>query len=85
MPLLKLTRQRTCPVCHGSNSYRVKREGFAVKLACRMLNLRPHWCPDCDTFFLGPKRAKDVPGGRDFQSFPPNPRGHSPQPGNVSQ
>jgi hypothetical protein len=38
--------------------FRLKRAGLPVKLICRLLNFRQHWCPECDTFFLGPKHAK---------------------------
>ena len=54
----KITRGRTCPVCKSPEAYRVKRAGLPVKLVCKVLNLRPQWCPQCDTFFLGPRHAK---------------------------
>jgi hypothetical protein len=60
MVFQRMTRERVCPVCKSKASYRVKRAGLPVKLVCSLLNLRPHWCPECDTFYLGPRRAKDV-------------------------
>jgi hypothetical protein len=29
---------------------------MALKLFCNVANLRPHWCSNCDTFFLAPRR-----------------------------
>ncbi len=58
MKFQRISRARGCPVCKYADVYRVKRAGFLVKVACRILNLRPHWCPECDTFFLGPKQLK---------------------------
>ena len=81
----RITRERTCPVCKGANSYRVKRAGLSIKLLCRILNLRPHWCPDCDTFFLGPKRSKDVRVDQRFSSHGRPPLGgYQPQAGSLS-
>jgi hypothetical protein len=56
----RITRERTCPVCKGSEAYRIRRAGISIKLACRLLNLRPHYCPSCDTFFLGPRHTRDL-------------------------
>jgi hypothetical protein len=58
MKFRRISRARGCPVCKYADVYRVKRAGFLVKAACRILNLRPHWCPECDTFFLGPRQLK---------------------------
>jgi hypothetical protein len=60
----RITKGRTCPVCKSAAVYRVKRSGLPIKVVCKLLNLRPHWCPECDTFFLGPRRSKDlrIPG-----------------------
>ena len=58
MMFQRISRARGCPVCKNADVYRVKRAGLAVKAVCRVLNLRPHWCPECDTFFLGPKQLK---------------------------
>jgi hypothetical protein len=58
MMFQRISRARGCPTCKNADVYRVKRAGLAVKVACRVLNLRPHWCPECDTFFLGPKQLK---------------------------
>jgi hypothetical protein len=60
MMFQKITRERTCPVCKSPSSYRVKRAGMPVKIVCSLLNLRPHWCPECDTFYLGPRRPKEI-------------------------
>ena len=56
MMFRRISRDRTCPVCKSAEAYRVKRAGFTVKMVCRVLNLRPHWCAECDTFFLGPRQ-----------------------------
>lgn len=56
----RISKDRNCPVCKSAEAYRVKRAGLPVKVVCRLLNLRPHWCPDCDTFFLGPRHANSV-------------------------
>jgi hypothetical protein len=58
MMFQKITRGRTCPVCKSPEAYRVKRAGLSVKIVCKVLNLRPQWCPQCDTFFLGPRHSK---------------------------
>jgi hypothetical protein len=58
MMFQRISRERACPVCKNADVYRVKRAGLSVKVVCRILNLRPHWCPNCDTFFLGPKQSK---------------------------
>lgn len=55
MKFQRISKERACPVCKNVDVYRIKRTGLHVKVVCRLLNLRPHWCPDCDTFFLGPK------------------------------
>ena len=54
----RISKDRACPVCKNAEVYRVKRTGIPVKIACRVLNLRPQWCPECDTFFLGPRQSK---------------------------
>lgn len=53
----RISKERVCPVCKNPEVYRVKRAGISVKIACRILDLRPHWCPECDTFFLGPRQT----------------------------
>lgn len=53
----RISKEGACPVCKNAEVYRVKRAGITVKLACRILDLRPHWCPECDTFFLGPRQT----------------------------
>jgi ssDNA-binding Zn-finger/Zn-ribbon topoisomerase 1 len=58
MRFQRISRARGCPVCKYAEVHRVKRAGFVVKVVCRILNLRSHWCPECDTFFLGPKQLK---------------------------
>ncbi len=81
----KITRGRTCPVCKSPEAYRVKRAGLSVKLVCKVLNLRPQWCPQCDTFFLGPRHSKkhiihDPLGS----ARPPKPGGTPTQAGSLS-
>jgi len=56
MRFRRISRAKTCPVCKSVEAYRVKRAGLRVKVVCRILNLRPYWCPECDTFFLGPRQ-----------------------------
>ncbi len=58
MMFQRITRGRTCPVCKSPEAYRVKRAGLSVKIVCKVLNLRPQWCPQCDTFFLGPRHSQ---------------------------
>jgi hypothetical protein len=60
MMFQRISRERACPVCKNTDVYRVKRAGLSVKVVCRIFNLRPHWCPACDTFFLGPKQSKSA-------------------------
>jgi len=60
MMFRRISKDRSCPVCKSLDAYRVKRAGFPVKVVCRVLNLRPHWCPDCDTFFLGPRHLNSA-------------------------
>jgi hypothetical protein len=67
----RITKGHACPVCKSSGVYRVKRAGVPVKVVCKLLNLRPHWCPDCDTFFLGPRHSKDVRITESFRSNGP--------------
>lgn len=60
MKFQRITKGRECPVCKGSEAYRIRRAGMSVKVVCRLFNLRPHYCPNCDTFFLGPRHTKDL-------------------------
>lgn len=55
-----ITRERTCPRCNGSEVYRVRRNGIALRAVCNVFNVRPHWCAECDNFFLAPKQDKAV-------------------------
>ncbi len=83
MMFQRISKGRKCPVCNSADVYRVRRAGLSVKLVCKFLNLRPHWCPDCDTFFLGPRHTKDVRIGETLSS-PGSPRqGGSQQAGSV--
>jgi hypothetical protein len=87
MMFQKITKDRTCPVCKSPSSYRVKRAGLPVKMVCSLLNLRPHWCPECDTFYLGPRRPKDPHVEKSFRSgvgSASTQGGGQPQPGSVS-
>jgi hypothetical protein len=58
MKFKRITKERGCPECGGSDEYRVKREGFYVKAVSLFLNVRPHYCPNCDMYFFAPRRAK---------------------------
>jgi len=69
MRFQRISRTPGCPVCKYADVYRVKRAGFLVKILCRILNLRPHWCPECDTFFLGPRQSKSS-RSREKQELP---------------
>jgi hypothetical protein len=79
----RMTRGRTCPVCKSGSVYRVKRAGLPVKVVCKLLNLRPHWCPECDTFFLGPRRSKDLPTPKLLGSTNRPQEGSQPQAGSL--
>ena len=52
-----ISKGRNCPQCKSDEVFRVKRTGMALKLVCNMTNLRPHWCSNCDTFFLAPRHV----------------------------
>jgi hypothetical protein len=53
-----ISKRRACPRCQSVEVFRVKRSGMALKFLCNVTNLRPHWCPNCDTFFLAPRQEK---------------------------
>lgn len=53
MMFRRISRDHHCPECKGSEAYRIKRQGIALKFLCKILNLRPHYCPCCDLYFLG--------------------------------
>jgi hypothetical protein len=55
MMFRRISKDQKCPNCRGSESYRIRREGLSVKVVCKILNLRPHYCPNCDLYFLGPR------------------------------
>jgi hypothetical protein len=55
-----VTKERTCPRCKSPEVYRIRRNGIAVRAVCNVLNVRPHWCANCDNFFLAPRREKAV-------------------------
>jgi len=63
MMFQRISKSRACPVCKNAEVYRVKRMGLPVKVVCRIFDLRPHWCPECDTFFLGPRQQKSTGSG----------------------
>jgi hypothetical protein len=63
----RISREKNCPVCKSAEVYRIKRAGLTVKVACRLLDLRPHWCQECDTFFLGPKQGNRAGSGETFE------------------
>jgi len=72
----RISRARNCPVCKNTEVLRMKRVGLPVKVVCRVLNLRPHWCPNCDTFFLGPRQLHSVQGEPSFEL--PGSKGNTP-------
>jgi hypothetical protein len=82
----RISKTRTCPKCHSADAYRVRRTGIPVKVVCKLLNVRPHRCPDCDTFFLGPRSSREQ---RRIEPSMPEPRtpktggGAQPQAGNA--
>jgi len=51
-----ISKGRNCPQCNSGEVFRMKRTGMALKFICNVANLRPHWCSNCDTFFLAPRR-----------------------------
>jgi len=53
----QINKERVCPACRSTDVYRVKRVGLTVKAMCRILDLRPHWCANCDNFFLAPRES----------------------------
>jgi hypothetical protein len=83
MVFQRITRGRTCPVCKSGSTFRVKRAGLPIKMVCGLLNLRPHWCPECDTFYLGPRRAKDVRVEESYRPAGPGKTGGQPQPDSL--
>jgi len=54
-----ISKSRNCPECQSAEVFRVKRTGVALKIVCNVMNVRPHWCASCDTFFLAPKQEKE--------------------------
>lgn len=54
----QISKERACPACHSKNVYRVRNAGLTVRAVCRILQLRPRWCADCDTFFLSPRNFR---------------------------
>lgn len=55
-----ISKGRSCPQCHSDEVFRMKRTGIALKFICNVTNLRPHWCSNCDTFFLAPRHENTV-------------------------
>lgn len=51
-----ISKGRNCPQCKSGDVFRLKRTGMALRFVCNLTNLRPHWCSNCDTFFLAPRR-----------------------------
>ena len=54
----RISKDRTCPECKSAEVYRVKSTSLAVRMVCKVANLRPRWCANCDTFFLAPKHSR---------------------------
>lgn len=53
-----ISKKRICPECRSTEVFRVRRTGVALRLICNVTNLRPHWCSNCDTFFLAPRQDR---------------------------
>jgi hypothetical protein len=68
MRFQRISRERICPECKSSDVYRLKRTGFSLRVLCRILNLRPHWCAECDAFFLGPRGGDPPRSQRPYES-----------------
>jgi len=83
MKLQPITKGPTCPVCNGSEAYRIRRTGISIKVMCWLFNLRPHYCPECDTFFLGPRHSKGLRTDQPFSSSTEPRSSGQPQPSAV--
>jgi hypothetical protein len=66
MLLRNISNGRVCSSCRSEDVYRVRRAGIAVKTVCRVLDVRPYWCANCDNFFLAPKRPRPPRGKDDY-------------------
>ena len=73
-----ISKGRSCPQCKSGEVFRVKRTGMALKFVCNVTNLRPHWCSNCDTFFLAPRQERSERINEDFQLAGRKPSGPSP-------
>jgi hypothetical protein len=62
-----ISKGRNCPQCQSGEVFRLKRTGMALRFVCNVMNLRPHWCSHCDTFFLAPKQHKSVRVAEGFE------------------
>lgn len=78
MKFQKFSKSHRCPTCKGTDAYRVKRVGLAMRLVCSVSNYRPHWCPNCDTFFLAPRQSRSVKVERRFDTSKPQQGGAKP-------
>jgi len=63
-----ISKGRNCPQCKSTEVFRVKRTGVALKVLCNVTNLRPHWCSNCDTFFLAPRQERAVRVTQDMRA-----------------
>jgi hypothetical protein len=70
-----ISKGRNCPQCKSEEVFRVKRTGLALKLICNVTNLRPHWCSNCDTFFLAPRQERTVRVAEDLHRSERKPSG----------
>jgi len=55
-----ITKEHTCPHCKSADVYRIKRRGLTIRAVCNVFRVRPHWCANCDAFFLAPKQPKEA-------------------------
>lgn len=76
----RITRHRACPECHSRDIHRVKRVGLTVKALCRIFDVRPHVCADCDNFFLAPRQPKPASSSPDYNVSGGNHVGHHSHP-----
>ena len=75
-----VTKKRACPRCQSTDVYRIRRSGITVRAVCNVLNVRPHWCANCDNFFLAPRPEKSARIERQYGVSNADPSGgHLPQ------
>lgn len=77
MMFQRVSKDYKCPLCRSSEAYRIKREGFWNKLVCKVLNLRPHYCPNCDIYFRAPSHRRLRRRFHHESPAPPNSPNHA--------